>query len=453
MPYIGKSPGQGVRNRFLYTATSGQTTFSGSDDDGRTLTYSDSKFTDVFLNGVLLDPNSDYNATTGTSIVLTSGATAGDIVEVISFDTFAVFNGNFTTENLNTESINGGQIGGRRNLIINGAMQVAQRGTSSTSQSIQTVDRFGIQNGGIGAFTQLQSTDAPDGFSNSFKLDCTTADPSPAASDYLYIYTRLEAQDLQQLAYGTSGAKTCMLSFYVKSNKTGSFTFNARQPDNSFRMYSKNVTISSANTWERVSVELPSDASGLINNDNGFGLEIALWLNSGSDYSGGSEQSWGAETATNKYLGTLDLGASTSDEFFITGVQLEVGSVATKFEHRSYGEELALCQRYCVVYTNDLDGAETFVTLGIGFSSGSTAVRWTPYVPVPLRAEASISQTGSLEFFSQGVTLSSPTAVRDGCSLTPAYNFTSSSSLTNGVAGVVRGYSDATAKITLDAEL
>ena len=453
MPYIGKSPGQGVRNRFLYTATSGQTTFSGSDDDGRTLTYSDSKFTDVFLNGVLLDPNSDYNATTGTSIVLTSGATAGDIVEVISFDTFAVFNGNFTTENLNTESINGGQIGGRRNLIINGAMQVAQRGTSSTSQSIQTVDRFGIQNGGIGAFTQLQSTDAPDGFSNSFKLDCTTADASPAASDYLYIYTRLEAQDLQQLAYGTSGAKTCMLSFYVKSNKTGSFTFNARQPDNSFRMYSKNVTISSANTWERVSVELPSDASGLINNDNGFGLEIALWLNSGSDYSGGSEQSWGADTATNKYLGTLDLGASTSDEFFITGVQLEVGSVATKFEHRSYGEELALCQRYCVVYTNDLDGAETFVTLGIGFSSGSTAVRWTPYVPVPLRAEASISQTGSLEFFSQGVTLSSPTAVRDGCSLTPAYNFTSSGSLTNGVAGVVRGYSDATAKITLDAEL
>jgi len=453
MPYIGKSPGQGVRNRFLYTATSGQTTFSGSDDDGRTLTYSDSKFTDVFLNGVLLDPNSDYNATTGTSIVLTSGATAGDIVEVISFDTFSVFNGNFTTENLNTESINGGQIGGRRNLIINGAMQVAQRGTSSTSQSIQTVDRFGIQNGGIGAFTQLQSTDAPDGFSNSFKLDCTTADASPAASDYLYIYTRLEAQDLQQLAYGTSGAKTCMLSFYVKSNKTGSFTFNARQPDNSFRMYSKNVTISSANTWERVSVELPSDASGLINNDNGFGLEIALWLNSGSDYSGGSEQSWGADTATNKYLGTLDLGASTSDEFFITGVQLEVGSVATKFEHRSYGEELALCQRYCVVYTNDLDGAETFVTLGIGFSSGSTAVRWTPYVPVPLRAEASISQTGSLEFFSQGVTLSSPTAVRDGCSLTPAYNFTSSGSLTNGVAGVVRGYSDATAKITLDAEL
>ena len=453
MPYIGKSPGQGVRNRFLYTATSGQTTFSGSDDDGRTLTYSDSKFTDVFLNGVLLDPNSDYNATTGTSIVLTSGATAGDIVEVISFDTFAVFNGNLTTENLNTNSINGGQIGGRRNLIINGAMQVAQRGTSSTSQSIQTVDRFGIQNGGIGAFTQLQSTDAPDGFSNSFKLDCTTADASPAASDYLYIYTRLEAQDLQQLAYGTSGAKTCTLSFYVKSNKTGSFTFNARQPDNSFRMYSKNVTISSANTWERVSVELPSDASGLINNDNGFGLEIALWLNSGSDYSGGSEQSWGADTATNKYLGTLDLGASTSDEFFITGVQLEVGSVATKFEHRSYGEELALCQRYCVVYTNDLDGAETFVTLGIGFSSGSTAVRWTPYVPVPLRAEASISQTGSLEFFSQGVTLSSPTAVRDGCSLTPAYNFTSSGSLTNGVAGVVRGYSDATAKITLDAEL
>jgi len=453
MPYIGKSPGQGVRNRFLYTATSGQTTFSGSDDDGRTLTYSDSKFTDVFLNGVLLDPNSDYNATTGTSIVLTSGATAGDIVEVISFDTFSVFNGNFTTENLNTESINGGQIGGRRNLIINGAMQVAQRGTSSTSQSIQTVDRFGIQNGGIGAFTQLQSTDAPDGFSNSFKLDCTTADASPAASDYLYIYTRLEAQDLQQLAYGTSGAKTCTLSFYVKSNKTGSFTFNARQPDNSFRMYSKNVTISSANTWERVSVELPSDASGLINNDNGFGLEIALWLNSGSDYSGGSEQSWGADTATNKYLGTLDLGASTSDEFFITGVQLEVGSVATKFEHRSYGDELALCQRYCVVYTNDVDGAETFVTLGIGFSSGSTAVRWTPYVPVPLRAEASISQTGSLEFFSQGVTLSSPTAVRDGCSLTPAYNFTSSGSLTNGVAGVVRGYSDATAKITLDAEL
>jgi hypothetical protein len=359
MPYIGKSPGQGVRNRFLYTATSGQTTFSGSDDDGRTLTYSDSKFTDVFLNGVLLDPNSDYNATTGTSIVLTSGATAGDIVEVISFDTFAVFNGNFTTENLNTESINGGQVGGRRNLIYNGAMQVAQRGTTITGVTTSTYqcDRWFYNSEAEETVTLEQSSDAPDGFGYSQKITVTTAD-ADLTNDYVEIEQTFEGLDLQQLAWGTSSAKQLTVSLWVKSSQTGDCAIGLYMAGTA-TMIGSTFTINSANTWEYKTVTFAGNTTDAITNDNAQRLRLWIGLAAGSAYNGTDNTSWGAYTNAKRLYGqTLNLVGTTSATFQLTGVQMEVGSVATKFEHRSYGDELALCQRYCVVYTNDVDGAE-----------------------------------------------------------------------------------------------
>jgi hypothetical protein len=231
----------------------------------------------------------------------------------------------------------------------------------------------------LGTWTLEQSTDAPDGFSNSIKMTCTTPDASPAASGIAYMRQIIEAQNLQHLKVGTPSAQPTTLSFYVKATKTGSFTLAARTFDGGTRMFSKNITVSSTN-WEYKTVTIPGDTGGGIANDNGWGLEIGFWVNSGSTFSGGSEMStWAAQQNTAKYLGTIDIGASTNDAIQFAGIQLELGSTATPFEHRSYGDELARCQRY---YWQDisaryrvanLDGTANYPTIFLDF-------------PVPMRA-------------------------------------------------------------------
>ena len=237
-----------------------------------------------------------------------------------------------------------------RNLIINGAMQVSQRATQVTgvtTSGYNTCDRIHLAVGTLGTWTVDQSTDAPDGFANSFKVTCTTADASPAAADVLAIIHRIEAQNLQHLKFGTSPAESLTLSFWVKSNKTGAASFDMYQPDASNRQISKSYTISSANTWEYKTVTLPGDAAGAFNNDNGIGLVIDFWLNSGSNYSSGSHQTtWGGLIQTSRNASNLGVGGAVSDHFAITGVQLEVAEKAPPFEHRSFGDELARCQRY-----------------------------------------------------------------------------------------------------------
>ena len=237
-----------------------------------------------------------------------------------------------------------------RNLIINGAMQVSQRNTQvtgSTGDGYKTVDRFRVSHTTLGTFTYDQDTDAPAGFSNSFKASCTTADSSPAAGDLLIFMQRVEAQNLQMLDYGASGAKDLTLSFYVKSNKTGNASVSILQNDNSNKLISFQYSISTADTWEKKTVTIPGDTAGVINNDNGYGFQVEWSLNSGSDFTGGSHRStWTTYVANDRNASNLGIGGSTSDYWQITGVQLEVGTVATPFEHRSYGYELARCQRY-----------------------------------------------------------------------------------------------------------
>ena len=241
------------------------------------------------------------------------------------------------------------------NILHNGAMQVAQRGTVTgiTSGTYAGPDRIKTQPSGLGTWTVEQSTDAPDGFSNSYKMTCTTADSSPAAGDYIQLRIPIEGQDVQHLDYGSSGALATTISFHVKSSKTGTFTYVLRTFDSGAgtRLFSKNVTISSANTWEYKTVTAPGDASGAINNDNTMGLDISFWLNSGSSFSGGSEQTtWANQSNNDKYLGTIDLGNATNETFQITGIKLEVGEQATAFEHRSFADELARCERYFQQY-------------------------------------------------------------------------------------------------------
>jgi hypothetical protein len=292
--------------------------------------------------------------------------------------------------------------GGRRNLIINGAMQVAQRGTSETGitgTKYSSVDRFQIGLATLGTWTASQSSDAPNGFNVSAKLTCTTADASPAAGDVLWFQQLIEAQDCQSLAYGTSDAKALTLSFWVKSNVTGTATLTILQPDNSNKLLSPTYTISSADTWEYKTISIPADTSGLINNDNGAGFSIYWMLNSGTNYSSGTNRtSWATYNAADRNASNLGVGGATSDYFAITGVQLEVGSVATPFEHRSYGEELALCQRdYWKAMDAAVEGA-THGPIGCHYTSSITRLTW--FFPQTMRSAPTLTFSGTLNVYS-----------------------------------------------------
>ena len=239
-----------------------------------------------------------------------------------------------------------------RNLIINGAMQVAQRSTSEASlgngtNSYKTVDRYTTYISGLGTWTQSQDTNAPDGFGHSLKMLCTTADASPAASDRMLIRTKIEGQNVQSLGFGDTTNKYTV-SFYVKSNVTG--TYILEQYGDTASATGNNIstayTINSADTWERKTITLNVD-SGAMTSDNTSGLVLSFWLGSGTNYTSGTlNTSWSAPSSADRAVGQVNLASATSNYWQITGIQLEVGDTATPFEHRSYGDELARCQRY-----------------------------------------------------------------------------------------------------------
>jgi len=238
-----------------------------------------------------------------------------------------------------------------RNIIINGDMSIAQRGTSASSltgSSYETVDRFKQEISSQGTWTQSQSTDVPSGqgFATSLKMDCTTADASPAASDYIYITQKIEGQNLQYLKKGTSSAESTTLSFWVKSNKTGTYIARLRDADNT-RSTSKSYTISSADTWEKKTITFDGDTTGALTNDNGTSLQLYFYLGAGSNYTSGTlATSWEANTNANNAVGQVNLADSTANEWYITGVQLEAGTAASDFEFLPYDINLRRCQRY-----------------------------------------------------------------------------------------------------------
>lgn len=269
------------------------------------------------------------------------------------------------------------------NLIINGAMQVAQRGTSSTSTGYQTVDRFqtNVLNASTLASTQSQSTDAPSGFSNSYKVTVNTAESSPASNFAFRVIQEIEAQNMQSLAYGTSDAKKITLSFWVKSNVTGTYTVSGYQWDDN-RAVTTDYTISSADTWEYKTITIPADTVGVIDNDNGAGLRINFMLDAGSTYkvTASTWQTYANQLASANH--NSDFSDTVSNYWQITGVCLNVGDQApANYPHRSYGEELALCQRY---YTKETGMTYYMPPLALSGSYGDTrAVRYT--MPVEMR--------------------------------------------------------------------
>ena len=248
------------------------------------------------------------------------------------------------------EVLTNSQIGGRRNIIINGAMQVAQRATSSTgiggSSGYFTCDRWHMSpSGTAGRLTMTQDSSAPSGFANSIKLECTTADTSIASSEFLLFTHKFEGQDVQSFAKGTSDAKQFSLSFYVKGNASATYVAELMDEDNSNRHVNKSFSVTT--DWTRVELLFPADTTGTLDDDNALSFSLNIWLHAGSDFTSGSLQTtWGALSQTSRAVGISSFFSSRDNTFFITGVQLEVGNQATPFEHRSFGEELKLCERY-----------------------------------------------------------------------------------------------------------
>jgi hypothetical protein len=200
----------------------------------------------------------------------------------------------------------------------------------------------------MGVFTVSRSTDVPaaQGFGYSCKYDCTTADTSPAAGDYIAHYQKIEGQNLQHLLKGTSNAKAVTVSFWVKSNKTGTYILDLFDNDNT-RQISKAYTIDSASTWEKKTITFPGDTSGTLDNDNAQSMRLLWWMGAGSTYPSGTlNTSWASTTEANRAVGQVNLADSTSNEFFITGCQMEVGSTASGFEFEPYDVTENKCMRY-----------------------------------------------------------------------------------------------------------
>jgi len=292
-----------------------------------------------------------------------------------------------------------GQVSGRRNIVINGAMNVAQRSASvaalGAATGYFTCDRWQMaeNDASAGRFTMSQTADGPNGVSaNCLKLDCTTADTSIAAGEVLQILQKFEGQDLQSIGKGITGAKEITVSFYVKASAAFDFVCELYDLDNS-RQISR--LFSTTTGWARHEFTFPADVddgSSPFGDDNAASLQLGFWLHGGSTFTSGTlnTAAWANATNANRAAGIDSFFSSTDNEFFITGVQLEVGSVATPFEHRSFGEELALCQRY---YWQFGTGDPQYTPIGTGVSEGSFS-NIAMFYPTKMRAAPSIAYDG-----------------------------------------------------------
>jgi len=275
-------------------------------------------------------------------------------------------------ERLNTATTD--KIGKRKNKIINGAMQVAQRGTSdsgiTSSEYADGPDRFKLGGSSFGTVTVSQSTDSPNDFGNSYKVDVTTANGSLSAGSLLEIQTSLEGQDVQDFAKGTSDAKQYALSFHVKSTKNGTYVVMLFDHDNN-RMVCKTYTVSDAN-WNKYTLIFPADTTGAFDNDNAKSFSVKFVLVAGTTFTSGTLQTtWGSSSNADSRVGQVNFADSTSNDWYVTGVQLEIGNVATDFEHRSFDVERDLCRRYFQRF--NFTAANSCISLG--YIENSTQAR------------------------------------------------------------------------------
>ena len=304
---------------------------------------------------------------------------------------------------IDPNGLNVGQFG-NRNMVLNGSMAVAQRGTSFTSAGTQyTLDRFKTEQGGIdnALINVTQDSDAPSGFAKSLKVTVATAETAVADNEYMGLVHIIEAQDLQQLDYNTAAAKSVTLSFWVKASVTGVYAVANYTADGT-RIIGATYTINSANTWEYKTVTYAGDTAGQLDDNNGAGFYLYWYFAAGPDRKSSSNTSWGAYAGTNLASGQeVQLIETVNATWQITGVQLELGDTATPFEHISYGDQLQKCQRYYYQI-----GKESGAYMSnVGFPRGGgflDLVYATVGFPTEMRATPTLGYGGNL----QGVTYS-----------------------------------------------
>ena len=290
---------------------------------------------------------------------------------------------------------------GRKNMIINGDMQIAQRATSKTSLAngwtIDTVDRWNWARNNAGTWTVSQDSDVPlgQGFTKSFKADCTTADAAVDAGDYLLLEQTIEANRMAHLGWGTTGAKPVTLSFWVKSSIVGDCSSTLYcNGFNTTRLINQVFTIHNANEWEFKTMSFPGHGpENTFTIDNTIGIRLWLWFKGGSSYTAGqgTRNYWRNNTSNQQAAGhTMNLASSTSNNVWVTGVQLEAGYNATPFDYKTHADQLHDCQRYCVAYGDDDE-----VHLGIGAAYNSTNINLSISTPVPMRAQPAVSRVNN----------------------------------------------------------
>jgi len=268
-----------------------------------------------------------------------------------------------------------------RNMVINGAAEVYQRGASATSHNSYSVDRWQIKNTSGATCTHEQSTDAPPPFKNSIKY--TAGGTSCGATGVAGIAQRMEGTSITSIGLGTSAAQPVTLSFYVKSSVTGTYAVSMRNNDTD-QSFINTYTISSANTWEYKKVTFDARTTGTWLTTTGIGVRLWFDLGSGSNFDG-TAGSW----TTDNHLtvsSQADVVGTSSATWFVTGVQMELGEQATPFEHRSFGDELARCQRYFY-----MTGGQNY---SAGRGVGTTALHYGMNLPVPMRASPSLDDNG-----------------------------------------------------------
>ena len=350
-------------------------------------------------------------------------------------------------------------------LIINGDMAVAQRSTSSTGNTgngLNSVDRMYWSISGIGTYTCAQEslTSGPAfeaGFANAMRIDCTSADASPASADYLYMQYNFEGQDLQLFKKGTSSAEKFTLAFWVKSNKTGQGNVEFKDKDNSNRHAIGSYTISSADTWEHKIVVINADTTGAFDDDNAKSMNINWWLGSGDDYTGVAEgdAAWlanDADRANND--GALAINDNTANDWAITGIQLEVGeytsSTLPPFQHESYGDNLERCKRYYYEMCSGVGSDHSIVNLQ---AYNTTIQRGVAQLSPEMRTAPTHSNSGVSHFLMLGEnTSSAPNSLSAESLTSKGFTVTTAESTTQGTSWWLRANSTSS-RYNFDSEL
>lgn len=349
-----------------------------------------------------------------------------------------------------------------RNMVINGAMNVAQRSTSETGvgglDGYFTVDRFDFdQNTNAGRMTLTQESDGPSGFANCTKFACTTADTSLASGQHFVMRHLFEGQNLQRLKKGTADAEPITVSFYVKGNASATYACELNAPS---RQISKlfNVTTS----WNRIELNFPADTSGAIDDDNTVGMYMIWHFSAGSDTTGGTlnSSSWASSVEANRAAGISNFFDSTDRTFFITGVQMEVGSSATPFEHKTFAQDLHECERY---YQRIAATSDAYKRFGNLFAQSATLALVQIPLTQTLRAIPTIVSTGTaanygVEHASTVTAVNSALSIKtnsdDGTQSPHVYiSTTVGSGLTTGQGGVLLANNNTSAFVGIDSEL